>query len=163
MFTINESTGKHVVSAVVLVMGVLIFLCIAFAPQIYAYANPPIRLPVPTLCVQVEGVTQDNGYYNASVTLMTTKATLLQKLRLSPAENSSKGTTVSKETSPDLKVYFNGTAVNPNELCCDLKSGDNLQVNFLIPRANVNYTSGTLMSLAITTQTEHHFTTFSLP
>jgi DNA-directed RNA polymerase alpha subunit len=85
----------------------------------------------------------------------------MQKLVVSPATNSSEGTTVSKETSPDLKVYFNGTVENPNKLNCNLKSGDNLQVNFIIPSAH--YTSGTLMGLAITSQKEYDFTQFSLP
>lgn len=99
-------------------------------------------MPESTLCINIGNITQNNGYYYASVTVMIQRATILQKLVVSSATNSSEGITVSKETSPDMKVYLNGTIENPNQLNYNLKTGDNPQVNFIIPSAN--YTSGTL-------------------
>lgn len=157
----KKSTVKNAATVVVLAIGALCLLCIGFAPRISAYTTLPIHMPEPNLCINIGNITQNSGYYNASVTVISNRATLLQKLVVSPATNSSEGITVSNETSPDLKVYLNGTVENPNQLNCNLKSGDNLQVNIIMPSAN--YTSGTLMGLAITAQKEYDFTEFSLP
>lgn len=118
-------------------------------------------MPQPNLYINIGNVTQNNSYFDASVTVMSTRANTIQKLCVSPATNSSEGITFSKETSPDLKVYLNGTVENPDKLNCNLKSGDNLQVNIVIPTAN--YTSGTIMGLTITSQKEWDGTQFSLP
>jgi hypothetical protein len=117
-------------------------------------------MPEPFLYVNIGNITQNNGYCNASVTVMIQEAITLQKFVVSPATNSSEGI-LSKETSPDLKVYVNGTVENPNQLNCSLKSGDNLQVNLIMPSAN--YTSGTIMGIAITIHHGNFGTSFSLP
>lgn len=162
-FNMKKSTVKNAATVVVLAIGALCLLCIGFAPQLSAYTNPPMpmHMPQPTLCINIGNITQNNGYYNASVTITNTRATTLQKLVVSPATNSSEGITFSNETSPDLTVYFNGTVENPNQLNYNLKSGDNLQVNIVIPSANC--TSGTPMGLVITAQKETNFNDFSLP
>jgi len=157
----KKSTVKNAAAVVVLAIGALCLLCIGFASQLSAYATPPIHMPEPTLCVNVGNITQNNGYYNASVTVMIQRATILQKLVVSPATNSSEGIACSNETRPDLTVYLNGTTENPNQLNYNLKSGDNLQVNIIIPSAN--YTSGTIMGLTMTAQKETNFNYFSLP
>ena len=161
----KKSTVKNAATVVVLAIGVLCLLCIAFAPQLTAYTNPHTIMPQPNLWINIGNITQNNGYYNASVTISCIRTTTLQQLVVAPAINSSEGITFSKETSPDLKVYFNGTFQDPNKLDkldCNLKSGDNLQVNFIIPSAN--YTSGTVMGLTMTAQKSFEcFAEFSLP
>ena len=149
----KKSTVKNAAAVVYLAIGVLCLLCIGFSTQISACTNraPHIMMPQPWLTVTIGNITQNNDNYNASVTILCSSANQLQKLVVSPAINSSDGIANSSNiTSTDLKVYLNGTIENPNELNYKFKSGDNIQVNFIIPSAND--TSGTLMGIAITAE-----------
>ena len=129
----KKTTEKIALTAYVITISA-VFACIVFAPQITAYTNP---LPTRTSyeCFGVSGINPasiklNSGYYNISMVMSTGDApTVLQKFFVYPFED----TLPLNKTTPDMLVYFNGTAQNPNLLNCTLNRYSNLQVNCLIP------------------------------
>ncbi len=143
-------------------ISAVFILCILFASQITAYTNPPIRMPPENLCINPinpANIRLNNGYYNVSMTLCSTGATTsLQKFFVYPMATSD--ISITNKTIPDMLVYFNGTAENPNQLNYNLKSDDNLQVNCLIP--DKEYAPNSIMSTTIYTSQAIYCTGFSL-
>jgi hypothetical protein len=159
----KKSTVKNAATILALAIGAVCLLCIGFAPQISAITNPSIRMPPESLQLNPENVTLNDSYYNISEAVLNTgaTATLLQKFLVYSLTNASEGISATKENSPDMTVYFNGTAENWNQLNYNFKSGDNLQVNCLIP--STEYASNTTMSATIYTSQAIYFTEFLLP
>ncbi len=131
-----------------------------FASQTTAYSSTPrenlcINPPTPS------SIKLNNGYYNASLTLKSAGEanTILEKFFVYPQTKAS-DTSVTNKTCPDVLVYFNGTAVNPNQINYNLKNGDKLQANCLIPIAK--YTPNTTMSITIYTKQAIYVTCFSI-
>ena len=135
----------------------------AFTSQITANTNPT---PIAGECFCINAITPasiklNNSYYNVSVALKSTGETntALEKFFVYSQTNAS-SPFVTNNPSPDILVYFNGTAVNPNQINYNLKSGDNLQANCLIPIAK--YSPNTTMSITIYTEQAVYLTCFSI-
>ena len=89
----------------------------------------------------LQGVTKNNGYYN--ITLAFTNVTdteTLDNILVNPQ---------SSETVTDSTFYLNGTAINQQTpVSCNLKSGDNLQINLTLPCTE--FPSGSTINLEVT-------------
>jgi hypothetical protein len=81
--------------------------------------------------VQCKGVTISNGYYNISVSVNAMQSAGIQKIIINPGDL--EGEQAIEEIS-GLNTYLNGTAVNMVQALSDqIRSGDYLQVNFIMP------------------------------
>ena len=155
----KNSTKKNVVSLFVIAISLVFILCILFASQKGATTQMPISHENFDLSpINPASIKLNNGYYNSSTAITCIEETNIQKFFVYTANSSDIHAT--NKTLPDVLVYFNGTAVNPNQINYDLKSGDNLQVNFLIPAAK--YAPKTLMSITIYTLQALYVTSFSI-
>ena len=121
---------KSTVSALViliplLIIGSLILVGVATA------SNRNMR-PGPMLFdAQCQGVAINSGYYNISVSVNAMQSANIQKIIINPADL--EGEQANEEIS-GLSTYLNGTAVSTsNPLNYHIRSGDCLQVNFIVP------------------------------
>lgn len=140
-------------------VSVIFVSCIVFAST----STPSIKMPPESLSISLinpENISLSDGYYNVSVTLVDTGAvpTLMQKFFVYPMPTSV--VSITNKTIPDMTVYFNRTAQNPNQLNYALQDSDSLQVTCLIPEAG--YASNTTMSLTIYTSQAIYCTGFNI-
>lgn len=105
-------------------------------------------MPSESLCLNPANVTLNNGYYNASIAVNCSRAITLQKFLVYSETNSSVGADSSNGAATDFTVYLNRTAENPNQLDFKLKTGESLQVNLIILRAD--YLPGANMGFTVT-------------
>jgi hypothetical protein len=102
----------------------------------------------------------ENGYCNVSMPVVNTGATiaLLQRFLVYPI--ATYNASITNKSIPDLLVYFNGTIENPNHLNYNLKSGDNVQIKFLLPVTK--YAPNSTMSITIYALEAFYYHEFSL-
>ena len=88
----------------------------------------------------VAGVTKNNGYYNITLAFINvTDSETLDNILINPQ---------SSKTVTDSTFYLNGTAINQQDpVSCNLKSGDNLQINLTLPCTE--FPSGSTITLEV--------------
>lgn len=118
---VKKSKATNIISICIIAVGVACLLFIVIAPQISAITNPPIRMPPESLSLNVQGVTENNGYCNVSLSIINCGATLvrLDKIQM-------EGTSV--------LTYINGAEIiNPSQMSYDLNINTTVQVNLIVP------------------------------
>jgi hypothetical protein len=81
--------------------------------------------------IQCQGFTLSNGYYNISVSVNAIQSATIQKIIINPGNV--EGEQANEEIS-GVNTYLNGAAVSiEHPLSYNIRSGDYLQVNFIMP------------------------------
>ncbi len=122
---------KSIVSALI----ILIPLAIIGSLMLVSYAtgdqNQVPHMPGETFDIQCQGFTVNNGYYNISVSVNAMQSENIQKIIINPG--TVEGEQATEEIS-GVNTYLNGSAVSMAQaLNYQIKSGDLLQVNFIMP------------------------------
>ena len=135
----NKSTR----TALICIICVVTALTASFLTTDYIYRSRSSGVPdshsqdLPN----IEGVTKNNGYYNITLAFINvTDSETLDNILVNPQ---------SSKTMTDSTFYLNGTAINQQEpVSCNLKSGDNLQINLTLPCTE--FPSGSTINLEVT-------------
>ena len=73
---VKKSTATNIISICIIALGVACLLFIVLTPQISAITNPPIsiRMPPESLSLNMQGISENNGFYNVSLSITNTAA-----------------------------------------------------------------------------------------
>lgn len=126
----NKEMKKSTVSALIFIIPLITIGALILAGFATATNQNQDMRPAPMpFDIQCQGVTLNNGYYNISVSVNAVQSASIQKIVINPGNV--EGEQAVEEIS-GVTTYLNGTAVNTAQaLNYHIKSGDNLQVNFI--------------------------------
>ncbi len=141
----NKSKANVVVISFFIVFAVLILISMAISGATPA-PGPVIQ---ESLNLQVQGISQNSGYFNVSL-LIVNQGSSLQKLDKIQMHGTS------------VVTFINGTEIiDPNQMSYGFKSADTLQVNLITPIAN--YTPNETVAITVYTQQASYYQEINLP
>ena len=141
----NKSKANAVVISFFIAFGIVILISMAVSS-----ATPsPGPVQQESLNLQVQGVSQNSCYFNASLSILNQGSRLerLTKIQMH-------GTSV--------VTFINGTEiVDPSQMSYSFKTGDTLQVNLITPIAN--YTPNSTVGIIVYTPQAMYYVETNLP
>jgi len=141
----NKTKANVVVVSFFIALGSVILVAMAFSSA----TTMPGPVMQESLYPQVQGVSQNSGYCNVSLSILNTSpsSVTLDKIQMH-------GTSVA--------TFINGTEIiDPSQMSYGLKSGDPLQVNLIAPIAN--YTPNATVAIVVYTPQAMYYVEAMLP